>query len=188
MLTRTVFLDRDGVINYDSPDYIKSWEEFRFLPGSLAAIRRLTRHGFTIIVITNQSAIARNMITPDGLETIHRNMKTAVASHGGRITDIFFCPHLPEDGCDCRKPRPGMIQNALKHYDIDLSRAYMVGDSAKDIQCARNAACGGAVLVRTGNGMKTERALKDGQALPDYTAENLLEAADWIIRQQENVV
>jgi D-glycero-D-manno-heptose 1,7-bisphosphate phosphatase len=184
MLKKVVFLDRDGVINRDSPEHIKSWDEFEFLPGSLEAISLLTRGGFTIIVITNQSAIGRGMVAPETLSHTHRRMSEAVAAHGGNIRDIFFCPHHPDDGCDCRKPMPGLILKALDTHDIDLSDAVMVGDSAKDIECARNAGCGANVLVRTGNGPSAATALAEKGIRPDYQAADLLDAAHWILKRE----
>jgi len=141
-LDKVVFLDRDGVINLDSSDYIKSWSEFKFIPRSIEAIKELTLKGFNAIVITNQSVINRNMVSDKGLEYILTMMKNEVRSGGGLINDIFICPHIPEDNCDCRKPRPGLIFQAQKAYSIDLKDAVMVGDSVKDIECARNAGCG----------------------------------------------
>lgn len=181
MLEKIVFLDRDGVINRDSPDYIKSWSEFEFLPGSIEAIRRLTDNGFTTIIITNQSVINRNMVTKAGLDYIHTMMKTAIKSHGGEIKDIFFCPHTPDDGCDCRKPKPGLIYQAQKKYGLDLSASCMVGDNAKDIECARNAGCRYAVLVKTGNISHAEKILAEKKIFPDLVAQDLFEAVNWII-------
>ncbi|MBW1959893.1 MAG: D-glycero-beta-D-manno-heptose 1,7-bisphosphate 7-phosphatase [Deltaproteobacteria bacterium] len=180
MLTKVVFLDRDGVINEDSADYIKSWAEFHFIPGSLEALRRLTVHGFTTFLITNQSAVHRKLMSLAELEHIHVKMLHAVVSCGGRIEDIFFCPHLPEEECNCRKPKPGLIFEAQSRYDIKLSNAYLVGDSVKDMQCARNAGCGFAVLVRTGNGRSSEKMLAE-KSLVDHVADDLLDAVQWII-------
>ncbi len=180
-LRKVVYLDRDGTINHDSPDYIKNRFEFKFIPGSIEAIRLLTLNGFTSIVVTNQSALARKFISPGELDTIHAMMKAAIASGGGRITDIFFCPHLPDDGCDCRKPSAGLLLQAQHRYNIDLSESIMVGDSVKDIECARNAGCGKAVLVKTGKDHKIEQILEKRQIVSDYTAENLYDAAKWII-------
>jgi D-glycero-D-manno-heptose 1,7-bisphosphate phosphatase len=104
-------LDRDGVINRDSPDYIKSWSEFEFLPGSLMALKLLTLNRFTIIIITNQSVIHRKMVSENGLNFIHEMMKKTVQSKGGEIKDIFYCPHIPEDRCDCRKLQPSLKEN-----------------------------------------------------------------------------
>lgn len=181
---KTIFLDRDGVINEDSPDYIKSWAEFHFIPGSLDAITRLTRNGFSVIVITNQSAINRKMVPLAKLETIHQKLRQAVSGSGGRITDIFFCPHRPDEDCDCRKPRPGMIFAARDRYGIDLASAVMVGDSARDILAGKAAGCR-TVLVRTGNGNASIRSLKETDRTPDHVAANLDRAAQWILDQQE---
>jgi D-glycero-D-manno-heptose 1,7-bisphosphate phosphatase len=178
---KVVFLDRDGVINRDSPDYIKSWSEFEFLPGSLEAITLLTLNEFAIIIITNQSVINRKMVSGKELDYIHTMMKKAVTSNGGEITDIFYCPHVPEDGCTCRKPNPGLIFKARQKYRIDIASSVMVGDRAKDIECARNAGCGYAVLVRTGNGENAEKVLKEKSIFPDFIARDLLDAVGWIL-------
>lgn len=180
-MQNVIFLDRDGVINHDSPDYIKSWSEFEFLPGSLEALKQLKLNGFPVIIITNQSVIHRKMVTKKDLDFIHDMMKEAVQSHGGDIKDIFYCPHIPEDRCDCRKPKPGLIYKAQKRYKIDLETSIMVGDSAKDIECARNAGCGSAILVKTGNGVEAENTLKDKMIHPDVIVRDLLEAVNWII-------
>jgi D-glycero-D-manno-heptose 1,7-bisphosphate phosphatase len=184
MLEKVVFLDRDGVINRDSSDYIKTWEEFEFLPGSLEALAELARNGFNVIVITNQSIIGRGMADLETLFRIHRRMSETITAHGGRIHDLFFCPHLPGDGCDCRKPAPGLIFRARDIHDIELSRAVMVGDSAKDIECARNAGCSAGILVKTGNGLSAFRTLSDKGVPPDYQAADLKDAVRWILNRR----
>ncbi|MBW1820830.1 MAG: D-glycero-beta-D-manno-heptose 1,7-bisphosphate 7-phosphatase [Deltaproteobacteria bacterium] len=181
-LDKVVFLDRDGVINLDSSDYIKSWSEFKFIPRSIEAIKELTLKGFNVIVITNQSVINRNMVSGKGLEYIHTMMKNEIRSGGGLINDIVFCPHIPEDNCDCRKPKPGLIFQAKRTYSIDIANAIMVGDSAKDIECARNAGCGKAILVKTGNGSKAEKTLAEKKIYPDHIAQDLYEAVQWIVK------
>lgn len=181
ILQKVVFLDRDGVINRDSPDYIKSWSEFEFLPGSLEALKLLTLNGFAAIIITNQSVINRKMVSEKVLDYMHTMMKEVVKSLGGQIKDVFFCPHVPEDRCSCRKPNPGLIFKAKQKYRIDIATSVMVGDSAKDIECARNAGCGHAVLVKTGNGDEAEKILKEKSINPDLIARDLLEAVGWII-------
>ena len=181
MLKKVVFLDRDGTINFDSADYIKSRSEFAFIPGSIEAIRNLTANGFTSIVITNQSALARKYISPEELEAIHAMMCRAVDSGGGKIADIFFCPHLPDGGCKCRKPAPGLIYQARQKYNIELANSIMVGDNVKDIACGRNAGCGGTVLVKSGKDPDVEKELKKWPISADFVAGNLLEAAEWII-------
>ncbi len=180
LIKKVVFLDRDGTINRDSHAYIKSWEEFEFIPDSLEAIKALTTNGFVNIVITNQSAVPRKLISLKDLEFVHNMMMQTVASSGGEIKDVFYCPHMPGDDCDCRKPEPGLIYQAQKKYGIDLTTAVMVGDSAKDIECARRAGCGKAVLVRSGKDDDVEDELKTRQIFPDFVAEDLLDATKWI--------
>jgi D-glycero-D-manno-heptose 1,7-bisphosphate phosphatase len=181
LLNKVVFLDRDGTINRDSHAYIKSWEEFEFIPGSLEAIKEFTTNGFVNIVITNQSAVPRKLISLKDLEFVHNMMMQTVASSGGEVKDVFYCPHMPGDDCDCRKPEPGLIYQAQKKYGIDLTTAVMVGDSAKDIECARRAGCGRAVLVKSGKDDDVEDELKTRQMRVDYVAKDLYEAAEWII-------
>ncbi len=181
MLTRVVFLDRDGVINRNSPLYIKSWEEFDFLPGSIDALARLTAAGFSIIMITNQSGVGRDLLTETELHRIFANMNRIIEAAGGHLTDIFYCPHHPGDDCDCRKPRPGLIQRAAEKYAIDLSASCMVGDNASDIGCARAAGCGCAILVKSGAAVDVESELAAQSLAADFVAADLREAADWII-------
>ncbi len=181
-LKNVVFLDRDGVINRDSPDYIKSWEEFEFLPGSIEAIRCLTAAGYPVIVITNQSVIGRQMTSPEELDRIFTRMQQVIKAGGGGVLDIFHCPHLPEDNCDCRKPRPGLILQAVETYGVDLSTAGFIGDSAKDILCARAAGCAFSILVESGKHPDAAKArLAELGIIPDQITKNLFDAAGWII-------
>jgi len=176
-----VFLDRDGVINVDSPKYIKNDSEFEFIPKSPEAIALLTQNGFEVIVITNQSLIGRNMISRKTLEGIFNKMMEGIKNAGGDILDIFYCPHTPQDNCSCRKPNPGLILAAQKKYGIDLDNSFMVGDSAKDIECARNAGCSKALLVKTGNGLNARQQLFKKDIIPDFIGTDLYEAVLWII-------
>lgn len=176
----TVFLDRDGVINHDSDAYIKHPDEFHFISKSPDAIALLTAEGFQVILVTNQSAVGRGMISDRILDAIFKKMTQGVEQAGGRINDIFFCPHAPDQGCDCRKPKPGMILRAVDRHGIDLKKAVMVGDSAKDIECGKNAGCAVTILVKTGNGEKALAALKEKGIAPDFFARDLYEAACWI--------
>jgi D-glycero-D-manno-heptose 1,7-bisphosphate phosphatase len=181
LLKKVVFLDRDGTINRDSADYIRSRDEFEFIPGTVAAIGDLIAGGFTCMVITNQSALARGFISTAELDAMHAMMCDEIAAGGGKITDIFFCPHIPEDECSCRKPAPGLLFQAQQKYNVDLADAVMVGDSAKDIECGRAAGCGRTVLVKSGRDADVEKQLHKRQITADYVAADLLEAARWII-------
>lgn len=179
-------MDRDGVINRDSAHYIKSWDEFRFLPGSLKAIQMLTQNGFPIIIISNQSAVGQQLMTFDALEALHQRMRETIQASGGAIADIFYCPHLPGADCNCRKPKPGLIHQALSAHRIPVASTCMVGDSVKDIQCAKTAGCGCTVLVLTGNGIEAEKALGRLKLFPDHVASNLYDAAAWIIANRNH--
>jgi D-glycero-D-manno-heptose 1,7-bisphosphate phosphatase len=181
LLKKVVFLDRDGTINRDSPDYIKSRSEFEFLPGAAAAVGKLTAAGFTCLVVSNQSALARGLISAGELHAMHAMMCDEIAAGGGKITDIFYCPHLPQDACNCRKPAPGLLLQARQKYNIELAETVMVGDSAKDIECGHAAGCGRTVLVKSGIDPAVGDQLCAKQITADYVAEDLLEAAEWII-------
>lgn len=177
-----VFIDRDGVINKDSPHYVKNWQEFEFLPGSLEALTLLTQKGYRPIIITNQSIINRGMVPRDVLQDTHQRLCRAVAEAGGRIVDIFYCPHRPDEGCVCRKPKPGLILQAHQRYGMDLSTTVMIGDNAKDIECGHNAGCGATILVQTGSGVQALESLAARQIQPDRVARDLNHAARMIIQ------
>lgn len=151
---RLVILDRDGVINEESDAYIKSPEEWHPLPGSMEAIARLHRNGYKVVVASNQSGVARHLFSLDTLAAIHGRMKREVEAAGGRIDSIFFCPHGPKEGCDCRKPKPGLLRQIAERYGVRLEGIPMIGDSERDLQAAR-AVGGRPILVKTGNGLKT---------------------------------
>ena len=183
MTCNTVFLDRDGVINTDSPDYIKSWTEFVFIPNSLDAIARLAEAGVNVIIVTNQSGINRHLFPLEELTFIHDNLRKAVVDRGGSIMDIFYCPHRPDENCSCRKPKPGMLLAARDRYGIDLSSTVMVGDSSKDILAGKAAGCGGTILVQTGNGLDAAQSLQANNTPPDYIAADLDHAVGWLLDQ-----
>lgn len=180
----TVFLDRDGVINKDSSDYVKHPSEFEFIQKSPEAIALLTQHQFELYLITNQSLIGRKMASQETLNAIFDKMNTGVQAAGGEIRDIFFCPHLPDEGCSCRKPGPGMILSAQKKHGLDLERSCMIGDSANDIECAQNAGCSKTILVKTGNGNTALKELQKKGITPDFIAKDLFHAALWLTKKQ----
>jgi D-glycero-D-manno-heptose 1,7-bisphosphate phosphatase len=146
-----IFLDRDGVLNENRPDYVKSWTEFRWLPGALDALIELGRLGVPIIVVTNQSMVGRGLVPASGLEAIHRQMLLHLRQRGGRIDDILCCLHSPAEGCACRKPEPGLLRAAAQRHHIDLARSVLVGDAISDYEAATLAGTR-YVHVRTGRG------------------------------------
>lgn len=152
---RLVILDRDGVINQDSDDYIKSPAEWQPIAGSLDAIAQLHRAGFQVMVVSNQSGLARGLFDADTLDAIHAKMLRRVQASGGRIDGIFFCPHHPDEGCGCRKPEPGMIEQLEAAVGASVRGCAFVGDRESDLELARRVGCV-PILVRTGNGAATE--------------------------------
>lgn len=157
-MTALVILDRDGVINRDSRDYVKTPDEWIPLPGSLDAIARLNDAGFTVAVATNQSGLARGYFTRRELRAMHRKFRRLLDGHGGRVARIEVCPHGPNDGCSCRKPAPGLISRLQRRFGVRPGDVTVVGDSLRDLEAAR-AAGSNPVLVRTGNGRRTEADL-----------------------------
>ena len=153
-----MILDRDGVINRDSAAFVKSPDEWLPLPGSIDAIATLCDAGYTVAIASNQSGLARGLFDRSALRAMHRKLRRLVASAGGRIDRIVVCPHGPDDGCVCRKPKPGLLQRLARHYETSLAGVPVIGDSLRDLEAA--AAAGATpVLVRSGNGKKTEARL-----------------------------
>lgn len=170
---RYVLLDRDGVINHDSDEFIKSPEQWLPIEGSLEAIALFTEHGYKVVVITNQSGLARGLLDAATLEKIHAKMQRMAAEKGGKIDAIYFCPHGPDDDCSCRKPKPGLIETFAADNHVNLSGIAFIGDSLRDLQAAQ-AAGASPVLVKTGKGRKT---LTENPNLDIPVFENLYDAA-----------
>jgi D-glycero-D-manno-heptose 1,7-bisphosphate phosphatase len=162
-----VILDRDGVINEDSDDYIKSAEEWIPIPGSLEAIARLNQAGVRVAVATNQSGIGRGLFTLGDLNMMHARFHQALARVGGHVDGIFFCPHRPDEACECRKPAPGLLRSISLRFGIPLGGVPFVGDSLSDILAAQ-AARAQPMLVRTGKGRRTLSAHPELQQLPCF--------------------
>lgn len=152
--SKLIILDRDGVINKDADDYIKSAAEWHPLPGSLEAIARLNQQGYRVAVATNQAGLARGLFDMQALNAIHQKLHLSAQTVGAHVNAIFFCPHAPEDFCDCRKPRPGMLRAIGQRFDIQLTGVPFVGDSLRDLQAAFEVGCA-PYLVRTGKGKRT---------------------------------
>lgn len=176
---RFIVLDRDGVINEDSDDFIKTPAEWLPLPGSLDAIAALGRAGFRITIATNQSGVGRGLYTIAILDAIHEKMINSIRAAGGKIDGIFFCPHLPDAGCDCRKPEPGMLLQAAALFSCDPSDLRVIGDSMRDLEAAQSVGAR-PILVRTGYGKDTERRLPADSTVAIF--DNLADAAGDLIK------
>jgi D-glycero-D-manno-heptose 1,7-bisphosphate phosphatase len=176
-----VFLDRDGTIN-EEMGYINHPERFRLLPNSAAAIALLNQAGLPVVVATNQSGVARGYFPSSLISRIHGLMRQMLAQQKAHVEAIYVCQHAPDADCLCRKPRPGLLRQAAQDLDIDLTRSYVVGDRFKDIQLAANVGAKG-ILVLTGYG-RGELEYYEGERLvePHYIADDLLDAAEWILQ------
>jgi len=173
---KLIVLDRDGVINQDSPTYIKSPEEWHAIPGSIEAIAKLHRHGYKVVVATNQSGIARGYFTQNTLDAMHKKMLDQIEAAGGHIEDIFICPHGPEDGCECRKPKSGLLLQAANKFNISPSEMLIIGDSIRDILAAKNYGAT-AIFIKTSNKNDDLLAAKSA-GISVYAS--LAEAVDYI--------
>lgn len=179
---KLIVLDRDGVINHDSDSYIKSKEEWLPIDGSLEAIARLNHSGYTVVVASNQSGLARGYFDIEALSSMHRKMDEMLTKIGGQVDAVFYCPHGPDDGCACRKPKPGMLLEIGQRFNVSLQDVVFIGDSISDVKAASDANAN-AVLVRTGKGVKAEKILKaEGKSdVPVY--DDLAEAVTAILQQ-----
>ena len=169
---KLIVLDRDGVINVDSEQFIKSPDEWKPIPGSLEAIARLNESGWRVVVASNQSGVGRGLFDMDTLNAINEKMTKAIGQAGGRLDAIFFCPHLADSTCDCRKPRPGMFLQIAERFNLDMKGMPVVGDSLRDLQAGVAVGCQ-PYLVLTGKGAKTQAdpALPEGTLVfPDLAA------------------
>ncbi|PSS57277.1 D-glycero-beta-D-manno-heptose 1,7-bisphosphate 7-phosphatase [Pseudomonas sp. BBP2017] len=167
---KLLILDRDGVINHDSDAYIKSLDEWIPIPGSIEAIAQLSKAGWTVAVATNQSGIARGYYDLATLEAMHARLRKLVAEQGGEVGLIVYCPHGPDEGCDCRKPKPGMLLTIAAHYQVDLAGLWFVGDSKGDLEAALTVDAQ-PILVKTGKGEKTlNKGIPEGTLIFDDLA------------------
>ena len=176
----TVFLDRDGTLNYD-PGYLKIAADLKLLPGVGPALARLKRAGARLVVVTNQSGVGRGMITLKDLEAIHARLQGLLEQEQAALDAIYFCPHHPNDGCHCRKPNAGMVERAVSELQLDLRRSYMIGDHARDIQLAQRVGAK-AILITSGSvDQQALDRLQAEQVMPDTVAKSMAEAVDWIL-------
>jgi histidinol-phosphate phosphatase family protein len=179
--SRAVFLDRDGTINLD-PGYLSHPSQMQLIPGVGEALSKLQKAGFALIVVSNQSGVGRGIISAEALPKIHERLDELLAPHGAKISYYALCIHKPEDDCACRKPKTKLLEDGARALGVDISRSFMVGDKALDLQAGKNAGCKGSLLVRTGYGLETERKLNDGEA--DFIGDSLVQVAHWILTQE----
>lgn len=182
-MNRAVFIDRDDTINKDVP-YCKHPDEFELLPKVAEGIKLLNEHGFKIIVVTNQSGIARGYFSEEMLQKIHEKMINELEQKGAFIDAIYYCPHHPDDNCDCRKPKPGLILRAANEHNIDLKRSFMVGDKLEDVEAGKRAGCMTVLVRNKSRREKEDLDLEEGDIKPDFSCPDLYQAAKWITNQR----
>ncbi len=185
MPAKTVFLDRDGVISVFTPnDYIKNWKEFKFIPGAVEGLKILCKNNYRLVIISNQAGVNKGLFTKKSLDDLTKKMLDVLKKQGVEVAKIYYCPHTPEENCDCRKPKPGAFYRAQKELgNIDLKDAFFVGDSDIDIQAGK-AAGTKTILVLSGK-TKSAEETKDWQVKPDYIARDLTSASEIILKTEE---
>jgi histidinol-phosphate phosphatase family protein len=177
---RAVFLDRDGVLNHNRSDHIKSPEEYVPIPGAAPAVARLKEAGWVVVVVSNQSGLSRGLFDQPALDAVMAKMHEVLEAAGGSVEGVYYCPHAPGAGCDCRKPRPGMLRRAAREHGLDLARSYLVGDKASDMECGR-AVGARTILVKTG---LVEEWPDLTVTRPDHVAKDLGDAVAWILQER----
>jgi D-glycero-D-manno-heptose 1,7-bisphosphate phosphatase len=182
-MRKLIVLDRDGVINHDSDEYIKSPQEWIPIDGSLEAIARLNHANYHVAVATNQSGIARKLFTMDTLVDMHNKMYRLVEEVGGHIDMIAFCPHMPRDDCDCRKPKPGMLIDIAKRFSMRLANIQVIGDSLRDLQAAA-AVNAKPILVKTGKGEKVVELLNESGLGDIPVFDDLSAVTDYLLESE----
>ncbi len=187
MLDRCVFLDRDGTIN-EEVNYLSRPDQLRLVAGAAEAIKRLKHAGLKVVIITNQAGVARGYFSEPALQQIHLELEKMLRAQDAHIDAIYYCPHHPTAGigvykidCNCRKPKPGLLERAARELNLDLRQSFIVGDKPADLKAGDTVGCR-TILVRTGYGLESENELAGGEFQPDHIADDLLEAARWILQ------
>lgn len=185
---RAVFLDRDGTI-CEEVGYLDSVERMRLIPRAAEAVRRINARGFKTIVVTNQSGVARGYFTEERLQTLHEELIRQLKEDGAHLDAIYYCPHHPEGEtspyrmiCDCRKPATGLLRKAAEELDVDLNASFLIGDHYSDVECAHRAGARG-ILLLTGHGQAAWSQRDQWQVAPDWVAEDLFAAVQWVLEQ-----
>jgi len=179
-----VFVDRDGTICFDK-HYLADPAGLDLIPTVVEGLRKLTKAGVPIIIVTNQSGVARGYFTDETLSRIHARLIEILHKQGVRILDIFYCPHMPDAGCDCRKPAPGLLLRASKKHGIDLSKSYVIGDRMMDVELAHRVEAKGVLVSEPGDQYDIEKEIKASKEKPDFRADTFSEAADWVLSDFE---
>ncbi|MCK4994859.1 MAG: D-glycero-beta-D-manno-heptose 1,7-bisphosphate 7-phosphatase [Candidatus Omnitrophica bacterium] len=182
-MEKVIFLDRDGVINRDKRDYVRSWDEFDFLPNVFVALRKLTELRYKIIIISNQAGISKGLYTQGSLSEMTEKMLERIRRNSASIHAVHYCQHRDEDNCSCRKPKTGLFKQALLGKAIDLNETFFVGDSQRDIEAGKNLGCK-TILVLSGH-TKKEQEVLDFKFKPDFVAVDLLDAVESVIEKKE---
>ena len=177
-----IFLDRDGVIIDNCPDYIRRWEDVHFYPQALQALSRIRTSPYKIVIVTNQSAVGRGLVALETALQINQLIIETIGQHGGRIDGSFICPHAPQDDCDCRKPKPGLFYQAAKALTLDLGMSFLIGDALSDLLAGQAAGLRQVALVRTGRGAQQEYLLRPIELKSFLTFETLSEALSELIQ------
>jgi D-glycero-D-manno-heptose 1,7-bisphosphate phosphatase len=180
-----VFLDRDGTLNEDA-GYLHDPARLVLFPGVADAVRRLNEAGIPVFLVTNQSGIGRGYYAAEDMEALHLELARLLAAAGAQLDDIYHCPHTPDAGCPCRKPAPGLLLQAAADHGLDLAASFMIGDKLSDLQAGERAGCR-VILVLTGDGRRTQEDVRRMALSPDFVAEDLSEAASWILGQTGDV-
>lgn len=178
VMVPAIFLDRDGVIIENRPNYVRSVEEITFIPSSVDALAKIQSTPFKIVVVTNQSAVGRGLMTQKVADDINAKVQEYLFQAGGRIDAVFVCPHTPEEQCDCRKPKPGLILQAAEALSIDLSRSFMIGDALDDVRAGQNAGIPNTILLLTGRGKEQIRLAQAKNLKSFLVYDDLLSAVE----------
>lgn len=178
---RAVFVDRDGTVCFDK-HYLSDPAGLELIPTVAEGIRKLNDAGVPVIIVTNQSGIDRGFFDEDQLQAIHDRMLEMLDEHGAWVDDIYYCPHLPDAGCDCRKPAPGMLLQASDEHGIDLARSFVIGDRMMDVEMAHAGGAKGILVPEPGNQYHVETELENSEESPDYRTDTFMNAVEWILR------
>lgn len=177
-----IFLDRDGVIVENKPDYIRSWSDIRLIPEAIRALALLARSSYKLVIVTNQSAVGRGLISAETVIHINEQLVNLINGSGGRVDAIYLCPHKPDDACACRKPKPGLLLQAADELSLDLSRSWMIGDAWSDVHAGLQAGVQQTILLRTGRGEQQLRLPPPEAHVSPLIFDNLLSAVECILR------